>query len=153
MGNDEERRITIAAIAREAGVSVPTVSRVINGRSDVAAGTRERVEELLNRHDYRRRATHVNGSADLIDLVFNDLDSPWTVEIIRGVEEVAHAGGVGVVVSAIHRRTASTRQWMQNLRARASDGVILVLSDLASPVHAELRRLNVPVVVVDPAGV
>ena len=40
-------RVTIAAIAREAGVSVPTVSRVLNGRSDVAPQTRERVEELL----------------------------------------------------------------------------------------------------------
>lgn len=153
MATGDERRITIAAIAREAGVSVPTVSRVINGRSDVAAGTRERVEELLNRHDYRRRSTRAGGSAELIDLVFNDLDSPWTVEIIRGVEEVAHASGVGTVVSAIHRRTAPTRQWMQNLRARASDGVILVTSELASPVHAELRRLNVGVVVVDPAGI
>lgn len=152
MGIDEERRITIAEIAREAGVSVPTVSRVVNGRSDVAAGTRERVEELLNRHDYRRRSSRLNGAAELIDLVFNDLDSPWTVEIIRGVEEVAHSCGVGTVVSAIHRRTAPTRQWMQNLRARASDGVILVTSELASPVHAELRRLNVGVVVVDPAG-
>ena len=153
MGTDEERRITIAAIAREAGVSVPTVSRVVNGRSDVAAGTRERVEELLNRHDYRRRPSRLSGTAELIDLVFNDLDSPWTVEIIRGVEQVAHSCGVGTVVSAIHRRTAPTRQWMQNLRARASDGVILVTSELASPVHAELRRLNVGVVVVDPAGV
>lgn len=153
MSIDEERRITIAAIAREAGVSVPTVSRVINGRSDVAPGTRERVEELLSRHDYRRRSARVNVSAGLIDLVFNDLDSPWAVEIIRGVEEVAHASGVGTVVSAIHRRSTPTKQWIQNLRARASDGVILVNSDLATPVQAELRRLNAPIVVVDPAGV
>jgi LacI family transcriptional regulator len=150
---DEERKVTIAAIAREAGVSVPTVSRVINGRSDVAPGTRQRVEELLTQHDYRRRSARPSVTASLIDLVFNDLDSPWAVEIIRGVEEVAHSSGIGTVVSAIHRRSAPTRQWMQNLRARASDGVILVLSDLAPPFHAELRRLNVPVVVVDPAGV
>lgn len=150
---DEDRKVTIAAIAREAGVSVPTVSRVINGRSDVAPDTRKRVEDLLSQHDYRRRGSRSGLGASLIDLVFNDLDSPWAVEIIRGVEEVAHANGIGTVVSAIHRRSAPTRQWMQNLRARASDGVILVLSDLAPPLHAELRRLNVPVVVVDPAGV
>lgn len=153
MGADEDRKVTIAAIAREAGVSVPTVSRVINGRSDVAPDTRQRVEELLSRHDYRRRSSRAPVQASLIDLVFNDLDSPWAVEIIRGVEEVAHSSGIGTVVSAIHRRSTSARQWMQNLRARASDGVILVLSDLAPPLHAELRRLNVPVVVVDPAGV
>jgi LacI family transcriptional regulator len=150
---DEGRRITITAIAREAGVSVPTVSRVINGRSDVAPQTRERVEELLRRHGYRRRAARARVSASLIDLVFNDLDSPWAVEIIRGVEDVAHAAGVGTVVSAVHRRTAPTRQWLQNLRARATDGVIFVISDLAPTVHAELRRLNIPMAVVDPAGV
>jgi LacI family transcriptional regulator len=75
------------------------------------------------------------------------------VEIIRGVEDVAHAAGVGTVVSAVHRRSASTRQWLQNLRARATDGVIFVISDLAPTVHAELRRLNIPTAVVDPAGV
>jgi LacI family transcriptional regulator len=150
---DEDRKVTIAAIAREAGVSVPTVSRVINGRSDVSPGTRQRVEELLSRHDYRRRSSRPPMTASLIDLVFNDLDSPWAVEIIRGVEDVGHAACVGTVVSAIHRRSSSARQWLQNLRTRASDGVILVTSALEPPLQAELRRLDVPTVVVDPAGV
>jgi len=150
---DEGRRVTITAIAREAGVSVPTVSRVVNGRSDVSPETRERVEELLRQHGYRRRPTRARVSASLIDLVFNDLDSPWAVEIIRGVEDVAHNAGVGTVVSAIHSRSTSARQWLQNLRARATDGVIFVTSDLTPPLHAELRRLNIPMVVVDPAGV
>jgi LacI family transcriptional regulator len=150
---DEGRRVTITAIAREAGVSVPTVSRVVNGRSDVSPQTRARVEELLRRHGYRRRLGHPRHSASLIDLVFNDLDSPWAVEIIRGVEDVAHAAGVGTVVSAIHRRSTSARQWLHNLQARASDGVILVTSELEPPLQAELRRLDVPMVAVDPAGV
>jgi LacI family transcriptional regulator len=150
---DEGRRVTITTIAQEAGVSVPTVSRVLNGRSDVSPQTRERVEELLRRHGYRRRVGRGQPRASLIDLVFNDLDSPWAVEIIRGVEDVAHSAGVGTVVSAIHRRTTSARQWLQNLRARASDGVIFVVTDLTPPLHAELKRLSVPMVVVDPAGV
>jgi LacI family transcriptional regulator len=150
---DDGRRVTITAIAREAGVSVPTVSRVLNGRSDVSPQTRERVEELLREHGYRRRAARNRVAASLVDLVFNDLDSPWAVEIIRGVEDVAHSAGVGTVVSAIHRRSTSARQWLQNLRARATDGVIFVTSDLTPPLHAELRRLNIPMVVVDPAGV
>jgi LacI family transcriptional regulator len=150
--DDEGARITITAIAKEAGVSVPTVSRVVNGRSDVSPQTRARVEEILRLHGYRRRTARSRGPAGLVDLVFNDLDSPWAVEIIRGVEDVAHATGVGTVLSAIHRRSSSTRQWLQNLRARATDGVILVLTDLPLPIHAELRRLGVPVVVVDPVG-
>ncbi|WP_208817164.1 LacI family DNA-binding transcriptional regulator, partial [Micromonospora echinofusca] len=140
-------------IARLAGVSVPTVSRVINGRSDVAPQTRERVEELLTEHGYRRRSSSRTPHSALIDLVFNDLDSPWAVEIIRGVEDVAHGSGVGTVVSAIHRRTSSAKQWLDNMRARSTEGVIFVTSMVAPPLQAELRRLNLPVVIVDPAGV
>ncbi|MET7968428.1 LacI family DNA-binding transcriptional regulator [Micromonospora sp. NPDC005305] len=153
MASDEPRKVTIAAIARLAGVSVPTVSRVVNGRSDVAPRTRERVEELLTRHGYRRRRPSARPSSGLIDLVFNDLDSPWAVEIIRGVEDVAHAAGIGTVVSAIHRRSSSARQWLNNLRTRSTQGVIFVTSTLEPPLQAELRRLNIPVVIVDPVGV
>ncbi|WP_344351051.1 LacI family DNA-binding transcriptional regulator, partial [Catellatospora coxensis] len=153
MAADETRKITIAAIARLAGVSVPTVSRVINGRSDVSPQTRERVEELLTRHGYRRRPPSMRASSGLVDLVFNDLDSPWAVEIIRGVEDVAHAAGIGTVVSAIHRRTSAAKQWLENLRTRSTEGVIFVTSTLEPPLQAELRRLNIPVVIVDPAGV
>jgi LacI family transcriptional regulator len=146
------RRVTIATIAEAAGVSVPTVSRVLNGRTDVSPETRDRIEHLLREHDYRPRNSRQPLRAGLIDLVFHDLDSPWAVELIRGVEEVTHAAGVGTVVSAVHRRTASTRQWLQNLRSRQSDGVILVISDGAGPVYTELHRLNVPMVIIDPAG-
>jgi LacI family transcriptional regulator len=148
----DARRVTINTIALEAGVSVPTVSRVLNGRSDVSPRTRERVEQLLQQHGYRRRVSRQSDRASLIDLVFNDLDSPWAVELIRGVEDVTHAAGVGTVVSAVHRRSIATKQWLQNLRARASDGVIFVTSELTPPVYSELHRLGIPVVVVDPAG-
>jgi LacI family transcriptional regulator len=151
--SDHVRRpVTIAAIAEEAGVSVPTVSRVLNGRSDVAVGTRERVERLLRESGYQRRGARPDG-AGLVDLVFNDLDSPWAVEIIRGVEDAAHAAGIGMVVSAIHRQAGATRQWLSNLRARASDGAVLVTTTLDPLLHAELRSLRIPAVVIDPAGV
>lgn len=152
MAAGARRRVTIADIAEEAGVSVPTVSRVLNGRMDVAPETRGRIEELLQRHDYRRRGTPRTGQASLIDLVFTDLDSPWAVEIIRGVEDIAHDVGVGVVVSAVHSRLTSERRWWQNVQARASDGVIFVSSHLNPKLEAELRR-HLPTVVVDPAGV
>jgi LacI family transcriptional regulator len=146
------RKVTIATIADLAGVSVPTVSRVLNGRSDVATQTRERVEELLTRHGYRRRVAAARPSANLIDLVFNDLDSPWAVEIIRGVEDVAHDAGIGTVVSAIHRRASSARQWLDSLHKRSTEGVIFVTSMVDPPLQAGLRRLNIPLVLVDAEG-
>ncbi|MBV2365855.1 LacI family DNA-binding transcriptional regulator [Streptomonospora nanhaiensis] len=153
--------VTISAIAAEAGVSAPTVSRVLNGRGDVAPATRERIESLLRARGYRRRGSkageavgaRAGAQVGLLDLVFNDLDSPWAVEIIRGVEDAAHGTGGGIVVSAIHRRASSTRQWLDNVRSRASDGAILVTTDLDSALRAELEELHVPAVVIDPVGV
>ncbi|MDK3254963.1 LacI family DNA-binding transcriptional regulator [Blastococcus capsensis] len=153
MTDAQPRAVTIAAIAAEAGVSLPTVSRVLNGRSDVAPHTRERIEELLRVHGYQRRGGRSAPRARLVDLVFNDLDSPWAVEILRGVASVAHADGIGTVVSAIHRRPSAAREWLDNLIARASDGAILVTSELDPELHSELRSLRVPAVVIDPAGV
>src|SRR5688572_32650361 len=84
---------TLAEIAREAGVSAPTVSKVLNGRADVAPGTRHRVEELLRTHGYRRRRAEATRSP-LIDLDFHKLESAWAMEVIRGVENVARNAGL-----------------------------------------------------------
>jgi LacI family transcriptional regulator len=92
------RRPTLAAIAAEAGVSLPTVSKVVNGRPDVAPDTRARVERLLGERRYQRPGIRRGRRVGLIDLIFNGLDSPWAVEILRGVEDYCadHAMGAAV---------------------------------------------------------
>src|SRR5271165_7395800 len=75
-----KRKTTLAAIAAEAGVSLPTVSKVVNGRPDVAPATRARVERLLGEFDYHRpgvRGVRRGRRSGLVDLIFNRLDSPW----------------------------------------------------------------------------
>ncbi len=148
---EPSKRVTAAQIAEEAGVSVPTVSRVLNGQAYVAPQTRERVERLLTLRGYQRR-TRSKSSTRLVDLVFNDLDSPWAVEIIRGVEEVTHEAGAGCVVSAIHDRADSARLWLRSVTERGCDAVILVTSHLQPDMQRDLRQLDVTTVVVDPTG-
>ncbi|HEU5005548.1 MAG TPA: LacI family DNA-binding transcriptional regulator [Jatrophihabitantaceae bacterium] len=144
-------RVRIADIARAAGVSVPTVSKVLNGRAEVAAETRDRVQALLDEHNYQRRGAGI-ARAGLIDFVVNELDSPWAVELIRGAEEAAHSAGVGLVVSAIHGRRSDARKWLDGLVARRSDGVVLVVSELPRADQQRLAELDVPLVLVDPFG-
>jgi DNA-binding LacI/PurR family transcriptional regulator len=146
------KRVTIARIADAAGVSVPTVSKVVNGRADVAPETRERVERLLHEHGYRRPAATPDTRAQLLDVVFNELESPWAMEIIKGVEEVGREHGLGVVLSAQEGPGALGRSWVDAVAARRSVGLILVVSELTP---AQIRRLtarSIPFVVVDPAG-
>ncbi|MFC7340458.1 LacI family DNA-binding transcriptional regulator [Saccharopolyspora griseoalba] len=152
MTEAKKNRVTISDIAREAGVSVPTVSKVLNGRPEVAAHTRERVEKLISRYNYSRRASHGTGRAGLIDLVFHTLDNEWAMEIVRGVESVTHDAGVGMVVSAVHDGRKTERAWLDNLTSRRSDGIILAVTELG-PRHAEqLHGLGVPVIIIDSLG-
>ena len=152
MSDSISPRVTIADVARAAGVSSPTVSKVVNGRADVAPGTRERVERLLAEHGYRRRRPPRNGRPDLLDLVFNELESPWAIEIIRGVEEVAREHHLGVVLSAQEGPGALGRSWVDAVAARRSAGVILVVSELNREQAERLRARAIPFAVVDPAG-
>jgi LacI family transcriptional regulator len=146
-------RVRIADIASAAGVSVPTVSKVVNGRADVAPGTRARVERLLDEHGYRRRSgSRSNGSPELLDLVFNELESPWAIELIRGVEEVAREHRLGVVLSAQEGPGALGRSWLDAVAARRSAGVILVVSSLTREQADRLKARRIPFVVIDPDG-
>ncbi|GIF51885.1 LacI family transcriptional regulator [Asanoa ferruginea] len=144
-------RPTMAEIAKEANVAISTVSKVLNGHTDVSAATRSRVERLLAERGYRRpRAVRRAGrGSDLVDLVINDLDSVWGLEILSGVEEVLEAAGHALVVSTVHNRQSLTRRWVDSALARGSQGAILVLSELTERQRADLDRRGLPIVVVD----
>jgi len=145
--------MTISKIAQAAGVSVPTVSKVLNGRTDVAPATRAKVEALIDEHQYRRRRRG-KGSKDakMIDLVFHELESPWAVEIIRGVERVARQERLTVVLSECEAAHAPRQEWLEGVLSRNPDGVILVFSDLDPAQRRQLEARNIPCVVVDATG-
>ncbi|MFF3667504.1 LacI family DNA-binding transcriptional regulator [Microtetraspora malaysiensis] len=147
-----KRRVTIALIAKEAGVSVPTVSKVINGRPEVASETRQRVERLLHKHGYQRRTGHGDGPVGLVDLVFAEVESPWAMELIRGAETAARETEASVVVSVLHTKTGPGRDWIDRIAARRTDGAIIVGSHLSTRQQGQLNARAIPFVVVDPDG-
>ncbi|MER6419520.1 substrate-binding domain-containing protein [Streptomyces sp. NPDC001137] len=145
---------TLAVVAREAGVSVPTASKVVNGREDVAPETRRRVTEALDRLGYVRRprfdAAKVPG---LVDLVVHSLDSSWSGAVLHGVEAAAHDAGLEVVVSAGLTRTRGGRPergWLDKLIARGSSGVLFNLAELTPSQYAWLATHRIPYVLIDP---
>jgi DNA-binding LacI/PurR family transcriptional regulator len=151
-GGHTPGKVTIADIAAEAGVSVPTVSKVMNGRSDVAAETRKRVEAIIRQHGYQRRADERSRRSNLLELMFHELESAWALEIIRGVEQVASDNGMAVVLSESQGRLRPGQGWLENVLARRPVGVVAVFSDLGADQLAKLRARDIPVVVVDPVG-
>ncbi|MEU2180250.1 LacI family DNA-binding transcriptional regulator [Streptomyces thermolilacinus] len=138
---------TLAVVAREAGVSVPTASKVVNGRDDVAPETRRRVNEVLDRLGYvRRRRSGPTGPHGMVDLVLSALDGPGAA-VVRGVERAAHAEGLEVVVSA-GRHLGRDR--LDRMVARGTAGVLFHGDGPSTAQAAWLTRHRVPYVLVDP---
>lgn len=145
-------KVTIASIAKDTGVSVPTVSKVLNGRPDVAATTRARVEEALERAGYRRRQGRMPSGPPLIDLVFHELESAWSIQIIQGVEDAAARVGAGVVLTELGGRHRPPQSWLDAALARRPLGVLFVLSSLDRAQRHQLSSRSIPFVVVDTEG-
>jgi DNA-binding LacI/PurR family transcriptional regulator len=142
----ETGRSTQAGIAAEAGVSVSAVSKVLNGRTDVAAGTRARIAALLRRDGYQVASRLGFG---VVDLLIATLHTPWAEELLRGTVQAADEAGASVVVSTVDSPGGFTA-WLNRATARGTDGALTVLN---LPDSSELQRLaaaRIPLVVIDP---
>jgi LacI family transcriptional regulator len=148
-----DRRATLANVAASAGVSVATVSKVLNGRNDVAPATRALVQELLHEHDYVARRTRP-ALSPAIELFFHGQLSAYHTEVLQGVVEAAAEAGVAVVVSLRprgQRGSGANRPapWARELAASGRQAAIVMTSELAAADLTALTRAPMPVVVID----
>jgi LacI family transcriptional regulator len=149
-----DRRATLANVAASAGVSVATVSKVLNGRNDVAPTTRALVEDLLHKHDYVARRVKPAPSRT-IELFFHGQLNAYHTEVLQGVVEAGAEAGVAVVVSVRPRKQRSLGSnrpaaWARELATAGRQAAIVVASELADADLAALSRARMPVVVIDP---
>ncbi|MFC0541835.1 LacI family DNA-binding transcriptional regulator [Kutzneria chonburiensis] len=140
-------RTTLATVARLAGVSVATVSKVVNGRSDVAPRTRTRIQELLHQHDYVTpvlRGAPVRPS--IIEVQFAGELRSYGAEALEGIVAAAAECGVSVVVS----KPGRAPNWARDLVAGGRRALIAVTSVHTAADLDELARADLPLVVLDP---
>jgi DNA-binding LacI/PurR family transcriptional regulator len=140
----------VATIAELAGVSAPTVSKVLNGREGVGRDTRERVEALLRDHGYRKPGQQ--RTTPCLEVVFYAILAPIAVDILRGVEEVAGPRNLVVGFTDVYRRTELGLPWVESLLARRPIGVIEVFSGLTAEYREHLEASGLPLVALDPTG-
>lgn len=140
---------TIATIAGEVGVSVTTVSKVLNGRADVAPETRARVEASLRRHQYRRRNRRQPTGTAQLDVVFHEYASAWAMEILRGIDAVTTPAEVQIGLSHLDGRHRPDQRWLDGVLARRPLGVLFVLCTVTDAQRHQLERQRIPFVVVD----
>lgn len=122
-------RVTIREVADEAGVSIKTVSRVINGESSVRPANAERVLEAAARLGYRPNelARGLKGSRTrTIGLIIADISNPFFADCCKAIEEVVSARGYTLLLCASAENKDSERAYVELLSRRRIDGLLVV---------------------------
>lgn len=146
-------RPTLSLVAKTAGTSVPTVSKVLRGGTDVSAETRARVMEAVRAVGYTRRGgaksesvRDESGLSHTLDLVVTHFEGSWANLLIAGVGREAAAAGLDVVLTLADPHS----DWVSRVLRRRTVGTIGTLIDPTSPQFNALSAAGVPVVLIDP---
>lgn len=145
----------IKSVALRSGVSVGTVSNVLNRPEQVSAATRERVERAMQELGFVRNATASAlraGRSTSLGLVVLDVGNPFFTEVARGVEQAAAERGYTVLLCTSDGSPTREEAYLRFLEEQRVGGVLL------TPVHADRRRTDLlrsrgtPVVFLDDPG-
>lgn len=139
----------IMDVARRAGVSIATVSRVVNGQTVVAPETRERVMEAVRELGYQPNAlaaSLVRGRSRTLGIVIPDISNPFFPEVVRGLEDAAHKAGYNVILCNSDLNIDKEIEYFEVLRQKQVDGLIYHSGTVTSRHLEVFERLNLPVV-------
>jgi len=140
---------TMREVAKRAGVSLATVSRVLNNTQYISEETRRRVLDAVREFNYfknvhaRRLAT---GRSDLFGLVISEIANPYFPEIIRGYQAMAWNRGFDVLICNTEYDRQRTQAVMQKLRESDVRGVAIVTSSVDAGMASELTAAGIPLV-------
>jgi LacI family transcriptional regulator len=139
-------------VAAMAGVSVGTVSNVLNRPHLVSEDTRRRVQAAIAELGFVRNETARQlraGRSRTIAYVVMDAANPFFNDVARGVEDVARAAGIAVYLCNSNQDADREREYLERLREQRVQGVLITPIDPAGPLLTEMPRGGTPVVLVD----
>jgi LacI family transcriptional regulator len=146
---------TLHEVARRAGVSAMTVSRVVNGRGGVDSETRQRVEEAIQALDYvpnRIARGLISQKTQTIGIIVPDIVNPFFAPVVRGAESTARKAGYRVLLCNSEGDLRLEREYIEDLVAHRVEGLLLApASDRSQSSIQSLLRGGFPLVLIDRA--
>ncbi|MGM7669154.1 LacI family DNA-binding transcriptional regulator [Microbacterium sp. A93] len=144
--------VSIADVAREAGVSPTTVSHVLSGHRRVSAPRARAVREAMEKLQYtpsRAARTLATGSTKMLALVVPDISNSFFAELAKGAESAAQASGYNVLLANTDFDHEKERAYLEVIASKAVDGVIYAAG--LPPTARELRSVlgALPTILVD----
>src|SRR6266540_4522589 len=145
--------VTIKDVARQAGVSQMTVSRVINGSANVSPEARRRVEHAISELGYvpSRLARGLSGRrTGTLALIVPDVANPFFTLIVRGAEDSARRAGYRVILCDTRADLTVEREVIEEMIAHRVEGILIApVSDRSREHLRRLARFGLPFVLVD----
>ncbi|MEG1584419.1 MAG: LacI family DNA-binding transcriptional regulator [Anaerovorax sp.] len=143
--------MNIKEVAKKAGVSVATVSRVMNHPENVAPATKEKIETVMEEFGYMpnwfARGLNFNRT-NTIGLLIPNMLNPGYIEIAKGVEDVAHQKGYMTLLCNVENDSQKEKKYIDALINRKIDGIVLVSSMLNCQEVESIMEQDVPVVII-----
>lgn len=144
--------LKIKDIAADAGVSIATVSRVLNGSQTVAAALRARVMASVQRMGYHpnmvARSLRTRKSF-VLGVIIPTIANPFFTDIVQGIEHAASSAGYITTILSSDQDLAKEHRNLQVLHDRRVDGVLIAVADRQASDLSQLTNAGVPVVLVD----
>jgi DNA-binding LacI/PurR family transcriptional regulator len=147
-----QQEISIADIARIAGVSHTTVSRALRESPLISLDTRARIQRLAQEMGYTPNAIAQSlqtRRTSMIGLVVTSIDDPFLSDVVKGVEEVARVAGFSVILSATHNDPDQEMAVIETFHRRRVDGILVASSRITNKYKKRLDHIRVPTVLIN----
>src|SRR5690554_2625824 len=154
----QNQNITIYDVAREANVSMATVSRVVNGNPNVKPATRKKVLEVIERLGYRPNAV-ARGLASkrttTVGVIIPDISNILFAELARGIEDIATMYKYNIILSNSDQNPDKELHLLNTMLGKQVDGIVFMSGNVTEKLAQEFEKSPVPVVLagsIDPSG-
>lgn len=144
-----DETITIYDVAREAGVSMATVSRVVNGNKNVKENTRKKVLEVIDRLDYRPNAVArglASKKTTTVGVVIPNIANSYFATLAKGIDDIASMYKYNIVLASSDENDDHEVAVINSLFAKQVDGIIFMGYHLTEKIRAEFSRTRTPIV-------
>lgn len=141
--------ITIYDVAREANVSMATVSRVVNGNPNVKPVTRKKVLEVIERLGYRPNAVArglASKKTTTVGVVIPDISNIFFAELARGIEDIATMYKYNIILSNSDQNKEKELHLLNTMLSKQVDGIVFMGGNITEEHVAEFEKSPVPIV-------
>ncbi len=141
--------ITIYDVAREANVSMATVSRVVNGNPNVKPSTRKKVLEVIDRLGYRPNAVArglASKKTTTVGVIIPDISSTFYAELARGIEDIATMYKYNIILSNSDQNRDKELHLLNTMLGKQVDGIVFMGGNITAEHVEEFEKSPVPIV-------